>query len=379
MKYFAYKIAGIAVFTALFIGCGMGSKKPSMPVLKLKVSKVVSDTVENEMTFIGRTIPGRSYIIQPRVSGFLLRTNFDNGKPVKKGQLLFEIDPEQYQILVAEALSNLKSAQASSVEAQNTYNRSVPLARMNAISQSQLDAATANLISAKEAVNTARAKLKNAKLDLSYTKIYAPDDGIVSVAVPNDGDYVGLGTAYTDLTDISFNDTVSVTISMPTAEYYKVAGRERPSYLNDSLLSDIRLYLSDGTLYSEPGFYKYTKQSIDAQSGSILLQTGYPNPRAMLKSGQYARVVANVGRPVVALMIPAVAVVELQGTYNVFVVDSTSRVHFRAVTPGRVYGSNWVIESGLKAGETVLVEGLQKVRSGEKIEMVKSIPSAPKH
>lgn len=356
------------MIAVVFVGC-MGGARRAMPELTLKAAVVTVDTVPNVMTFVGRTTAGRSYIIQPRVSGFLIFSDFDNGMPVKKGQLLFEIDPEPYQILVAESLANLRSAQAASVEAQSTYNRSVPLAKMNAISQSQLDAATANLISAKEAVNAARAELKNAKLNLSYTKIYAPDDGIVSVSAANDGDYVGLGTAYADLTTVNFNDTISVTISMPTSEYYRVAGRERPSYLNDSLLSDIRLYLADGSLYSEAGYYKYTRQSIDPESGSILIQTGYPNPNAMLKAGQYARVTANVGRPDVVTTVPAVALTVVQGVYNVFVVNEQQEVEYRAVVPGRTYGDRWVVNSGLAAGETVLVEGLQKVRSGQKVNV----------
>lgn len=288
--------------------------------------------------------------------------------PVRRGQVLFTIDKAPFQTEVAQQRANLASAKASLTEAESSYRRSVPLAKINAISQSQMDTATANLESAREAVKAAQASLDNALLNLGYTVITAPESGIIAESAANTGDYVGPGTQYQVLTTISYNDSIAVNLSLPTNKYYKIVSKNSPSFNNDSLLTDITLTLSDGATYPYKGVYKYTKQNVNSQSGSIVLQVAFPNPSGLMKAGQFARVMANIGESQRRVLVPQRCVDEIQGVYNLFVVAADSTVEFRKIAVGDTYGSMWIIDSGLSPGEEVLTEGFSKVHSGMKIK-----------
>lgn len=362
MKYLTTILLSAAVAS-----CGTKTK-PQMPELSLKVATATERVVPNNFEFISQTKATRSYIIQSRVNGYLKSINFRSGMPVKRGQLLFTIDNAPFRTQVAEARAALSSAKSALVQAQAEYDRSLPLSKINAISQSQLDAAVATLAAAKEQVSSCGAVVENAMLNMSYCTITAPGSGIIAPSSPNVGDYVGAGTSYQTLTTISFDDSVSVNLSLPTREYYKIASQKEPSYMGNDLLSDITLTLSDGTVYPHKGVYQYTRPEVDNQSGSIVFNVRFPNPDGLLKGGQFARVNAEVGKAVPQVMIPSRAVNEIQGVYNTYVVGKDDVLEFRKITVGDVVGSEWIVLDGIAPGDRVITEGFSKAKNGMKIK-----------
>ena len=350
--------------------CKRHSGPETMPRPKIAVYRTTQDSLPRKMVFIGQISANSQVTIQPRISGFLLSKNYDNGMPVRKGQLLFRIDPTQFLNDVSSAEAMLASAQASLVEAQNNYDRAVPLARINAISQSSLDEYKAQAASAKASLKSAESSLRNAKLQLSYTYLYAPIDGVIGASSASIGDYVGVGTKFNILNTISDIDTVAVQASMPVAQYLEIRGdslNAQPTYENKALFSNLTLSLSDGSVFPEKGYYDYTQRDVDNATGTINFIIKFANPSHILKPGQYARITADVGAIRPAILVPQECVSQSQGVNSVWVMRPDSSVEFRKVTLGQTVGQLWAIESGLEAGEAVLTSGQMKMRSGMKI------------
>ncbi len=352
-------------------GCGKKKQSAQAPVPHLPVFVVSVDSLPHRMQFTGQTSSIHNVIIQPRISGYLQSIEFRSGMPVRKGQLLFRIDPSQLATSLASARSQLLSAKAQSLEAKNNYERAVPLARINAISQTSLDQYTAQYESAKASVRAAEAAVKDASLNVGYATIYSPMDGIIASSSASVGDYVGVGTQYTTLTTISDNDTIQVTLSVPVNKYLLLARRDSGkvhSYDNSTLLSDITLWLPDGSRYPHRGVYAYTASDAQNLMGTIAIVVSFPNPDNILKAGQYAHVTADAGGLGEKIAIPQRCVMQTQDVNSVWVVGPDSTVSFRKVVLGDTFdGDMWIIEQGLWQGEMVLTSGLQKVKSGEKI------------
>lgn len=362
-------IWAIIAYAAIASGCGHRKHAADrMPPRQLKVMRVAVDTLPTPMSFTGQLSSNYEAIIQPRVSGYLTSKNYSKGMPVKKGQLLYTIDPSQQNTQLAAAEAALSSAQAQAVAARNNYERAVPLARIEAISRSQLDQYTAQYRSAEASVKSAEEQLRNARLQSGYTRIYAPIDGIIGNTAASVGDYVGTGTQYSVLATIENIDTVTVELSIPSSEYLALRDSAgRPSYDNRSLLSDIRLTTSDGTPYPYEGAYSYTRQNVGAQTGTVVIVVGFPNPDHILKSGLYARVTADAGTPQPCSLVPQSCVVQSQNLNGVWVMRPDSTLSYRAVELGRTVDTMWIVRSGLSEGEYVLMNGLQRARNGERI------------
>lgn len=360
------------VILLLFLAFSCKEKKSAttMPPLKLATAQSEIVDISTTMTFPGKVSAYRSYTIQPRINGFVASSYFNNGVLVKKGQLLYKLDPRPFEAARSEAMSQLMSAKATLQQAQSTYDRSVPLSRINAISTSELDAALASLTSAKEGVKAAAASLDIANLNLSYCTITAPESGIIAASSAQVGDYVGQATKFPVLTTISFSDSVTVTVSLAAREYYSITGESIPSFQNDSLFSDIEILLSDNTPYPHKGWYEYTKQQIDSQSGSMVFVLGFLNPNYRLKSGQFVTVRTNVGEKHREVIIPQVCVNEMQGNNYVYTLDKDNIVKYTPIEIGTSYKDYFTIKSGLTGGETVLTEGFFKVKEGMKVEPI---------
>ncbi|MEG1634141.1 MAG: efflux RND transporter periplasmic adaptor subunit, partial [Rikenellaceae bacterium] len=298
--------------------------------------------------------------------------NFDSGSLVRKGELIYKIDSRPFEASKSEALSQLMSAKATLQQAQSTYDRSVPLSRINAISTSQLDAALASLTSAAEAVKAAQATLDIANLNMSYCTITAPESGIIAASSAQVGDYVGQATKFPVLTTISFSDSISVTVSLAAREYYSITGQTMPSFQNDSLFRDIEIVFSDGTIYPYKGWYEYTKQMIDSQSGSMMFVLGFVNPNYRLKSGQFVTVRASVGEKQRHVVVPQVCVNEIQGNYYVYTVDKENIAKYTAIEKGAAYKDNFIVNSGLTEGAMVLTEGFFKIKDGTSIQPIET-------
>ena len=335
--------------------------------MQLTVGVVTEENIPRTMQFIGYLQSNFDAVIQPRVNGYLASKHFDGGLPVKRGQLLYRIDPSQLSTAMYAAEASLQSARAEALEARNNYERAVPLAEMNAISRAQLDQYTAQFKATEASVRSAEQSLRNARLNVSYTEIRSPIDGIAGSTNGHVGDYVGPGTEFNVLTTISNLDTLSFDVALPMNDYLRITGERSNIYDNEGLLKDIRLMLDDGTRYPIAGFYSHTRKDISTETGTLLLVVKFPNPDQALKAGQFARVVCRVGEQERQLVVPAEAVSQSQGVNSVWVIRSDSTATFRRVELGEERDSLWCIASGLKAGEWVALTGRQKLREGARV------------
>lgn len=371
-----FLLAALAA-AALLSGCKTKQPARPMPPPRVEVTQARLRDLARSMTFTSQLYSNYDVAVQARVNGFLLSRHFEKGLPVRRGQLLFRIDPAQLQTTRSAAEAALAQAKASLLEAENNYRRAVPLSRINAISQSSLDQYAATYASAQAAVKSAQAQLSNAGIELGYATVYAPIDGIIGSDVPNPGDYVGPGTQNARLATISNVDTVSVRLSIPVTQYLRIRGgtlSEVPTFDNADLLTDITMILSDGSVYPYAGKYDYTEKDVGDRMGTIVLAVNFPNPDLVLKPGQYASIRANVGTPQPRVVVPQRSISQNQDVNSLWVMRPDSTVEFRKVTLGDTFGTDWVVTEGLVPGETVLVTGLTKVHSGEKVQAVAYVP-----
>ena len=365
MQYFCL-IAG-SVSLLFICGCGKSvTPKNLSDRLSVDVVEACVDTIPTRRSFVGRLSGKYEAVIQPRVSGYLLSRHFESGMPVRRGALLFVIDAGLLTTTELSARAALASARAQVVEAKNNYERAIPLAEINAISQSQLDQYTAQYRAAEASVRTAEQQLLNASLEVGYSRVYSPIDGFVEAPEAHIGDYVGEGTEFSVMTKVVNIDTVSVDISLPMSQYLRYADPTKAIYENRTLLSDISLHQSDGSLYPLKGLYDYTRTEIAEDTGTLTIVVDFPNPDYRLKAGQFARVEANVGDKQRCVVVPQQCVVQVQGQNSLWVIRPDSTAEYRKVTLGDTYGTSWIVESGIREGEWVVYSGGQKIRNGMK-------------
>lgn len=306
-------------------------------------------------------------IIEPRVSGYLMRRHYADGQKVRRGTLLFEIDASLLRTSLLSAQAELASAIAEQESSRSDYERAIPLAQLEAISSSQLDAYRASAASAESRVRAAREQVENARLQVGYARIYAPISGIVAHSNAHVGDYVGPGTQFSTLTTIVATDTLTADIAIPTSLYIRYKKDGASSIDNSTLLSDIRLRLANGQEYPYAGRYDYTRQAISPTSGTITIVVDFPNPNFELKSGEYGQIECGIGPRQRVVMVPQQAVSTQQDIHSVWVIRADSTAQWREVELGEAIGAEWIILSGISPGERVAVEGLQKLRNGERV------------
>lgn len=349
----------------LVISCHHAAPKVETP--RVAIVEVERQFIADRQRFIGSIAANFEAVIQPRVQGFLASSLFDNGMPVRRGELIFTLDGGEQRAAQLSAKAALASARAKVVEAKNSYDRAVPLAAINAISRAQLDQYTASYEAAKAAVQSAEQQLVNASLAVGYTRIYSPIDGIISTSAAHIGDYVGPGTRFATLTTIQNIDTVAVDVAISMRRYLASSGRTSLTYDNRDLLTDIRLYKADGSEYPHRGFYKFTRSSVPNDMGAMVIVVGFPNPEYALKAGQFARVEANVGRGSECVVVPITAIASRQGVSNVWVCRPDSTVEYRRVVAGEVLGNRRIILEGLAAGEHITLIGAERLRNNQRI------------
>ena len=357
-----------AIFVLFVCGCGKSTApKGAVPPIAVEVVRAVVDSVPLRRSFVGRISGKYEAVIQPRVSGYLLSRHFESGMPVKRGALLFVLDASQLSTTELSARAALASARAQAVEAKNNYERAIPLAEINAISQSQLDQYTAQYRAAEANVKTAEQSLRNARLEVGYCRIYSPIDGFVEAPAAHVGDYVGVGTAFSTLTKVINLDTVSVDVSLPMSQYMRSVEPNMPIYENEQLLSDITLRRSDGELYPLKGVYDYTRTEVADAAGTLAIVVDFPNPDYLLKAGQFARIEANVGPLRRRVVVPQQCIAQMQGQNSLWVVRADSVAEYRKVELGDTYGPMWIVTNGLSEGEWVVSSGGGKLRNGAKV------------
>jgi membrane fusion protein (multidrug efflux system) len=303
--------------------------------------------------------------IRAKIQGYLLSRNYVEGSFVKTGDLLFKIDARPYQASYDQAKGELARAEAAYKKTQLDVARDTPLAKQGAVSQKELDDSIQANEANKASVFASRANLEKAKLNLDWTTIVSPVDGVAGIATAQIGDLIMESTV---LTTVSQVDPIKVLFPVSEKMYLRFSERIQKAAANPdgnhAGRLELELILADGTVYLHRGKVSLPDRQVDVKTGTITMVGYFPNPGYVLRPGQYAKVRAVIETLHDALLVPQRAVQELQGVYQVAVVEADNKIAVRTVKPGIRIGSQWVITSGLTAGEQVVVEGLQKVRSG---------------
>jgi membrane fusion protein (multidrug efflux system) len=346
--------------------CAKEAPPAAPPPPEVLVTVPLQRDVPVYMELVGQAVGFQDVEIRARVEGFLEKVAFTEGTLVRKGQLLYEIDRKPLEASAANAKANLATWQARLEKAKNDVSRFRPLVAQQAVSQQELDNALSAQDAALAQVDAAKAALEKAEIDLSYTIITAPLDGLIGTTKVKAGNLVGRGES-TLLVTISQIDPILFRAGMAEAEYLKLARRMQEDLSQGrtgSTSTPVQLILADGTVHAHDGRLDAVERNIDATTGTLALQIKFPNPDRLVRPGQYGRVRAVIDTRKDALLVPQRAVQELQNLYNVAVVGADNKVSFRTVKVGPREGNLWVIEDGLRPGDRVVVEGLQRLREG---------------
>jgi membrane fusion protein (multidrug efflux system) len=410
-----FHIAGcllVVAFASFSAGCKEAPKTTARPPEQVKVAPVVQKDVPIYAEWVGTTVGYVTAQIRARVSGYLISQNYKEGTVVKAGALLFQIDPRQYQnsvnqvkaqlrtaesqldqakAAVAQAEADVTRAEANQKKTALEVDRYRPLAGRGSVSQQELDntvqnneanlasleAARANVVNAKAGVTKAqaeiaraRASLDEAELNLGWTKVTSPINGIAGIKNVDIGDLIATSTTMTAVSQVN---PIYVQVGVAEQEYLR--WKQRPAASDEiNRKSDLEMLLSDGSSYPHRGTAEIVDRQVGVTTGTISVRGVFPNPEELLRPGQFAKVRAVVDLRKGALLVPQRAVREVQGNYEIGVVSADESVDLRKVQVGERVGSLWIIAQGLKPGERVIVEGLDKVRVGEK---VKAMPADP--
>ena len=371
------RASSVALAAALVAAACGGEKREAAPtVVDVAVAPVQVRDVPVIMEWAAQSFGAQDVEIRARVRGFLMEKAYQEGTVVRRGALLFQIDPQEYQTALAQARANLAEAQAGLARANTDVSRLRPLVERNAVSRQDLDHAVAAQQAAEGQVTAARAAVRTAELNVGYARVTSPITGVAGVANVDVGSLVG-GTVPTLLTVVSQVDTIKVKFRISEREYLdlvRVLGEEgRTSPRAEPLLE---LVLADGSVHSSKGRVVTMDRNIDPATGTLGIEALFPNPTGLLRPGQFGRVRAPVSQRTGAIVVPQRAVRELQGTTNVGVLKPDSSVEVRSVKIGPRVGTDWVVDSGLVAGDVVIVEGMQKVRPGVKVRAA-TAPATP--
>jgi membrane fusion protein (multidrug efflux system) len=355
---------GLAVLAGLgAAGCNEKPAPPPPAPPEVYVANVVQRDVPEYLDLVGQTQGFQDVDIRARVEGFLESVNFQEGTFVRKGALLYQIDPKPLEATLAAAKADVATAQARLEKATNDVTRYTPLVAKQAVSQQELDNAKAAQDAAKSQVEAAKAAVDKSTLDLGYTKVYSPIDGLIGTTQVKPGNLVGRGDA-TLLTTVSQIDPMIFRVGITEADYLRIAKRGPGAGGQAAVAAGIDLTLADGTAYPQKGKIGPVERAVNATTGTLGVQLLFPNPDNVLRPGQYGRARILVDSRVGALLVPQRAVQELQGLYSVAVVGPDNKVAFKSVKVGPKVDSSWVIEDGIKLGDRVIVEGLQRVSEG---------------
>ncbi|MBM4254350.1 MAG: efflux RND transporter periplasmic adaptor subunit [Deltaproteobacteria bacterium] len=332
------------------------------PPPEVLVTEVVQQDVPIYFEWIGTTEGFVNAQIRPRVQGNLQSRDYKEGSFVKAGQLIFVIDPREYQAALKQAIGDLRRAEANLGKTQLDVARYTPLAKEGAISQQELDNAIQAHQANKASVEAARATVERAELNLSWTKVTAPISGIAGISVAQIGDLV---TPNTVLTTISQVDPIKVYYPISEQEYLHFASRIRAiEQGRGDAAPPLELTLADGRVYPKRGTFSLADRQVDLRTGTITVQSVFPNPDNILRPGQYAKIRVAAETRKGALLIPQQAVQHLQGSHQVAVVGADNKVELRSVKVGDQVGNMWIVTEGIKQGERIVVSGIQKVKMG---------------
>ena len=361
------RFALLVLAALLPAACGPKQETPpSAPPVVLVVSATTADVplfTEAIATLDGST----NTQIHSQVSGYLTKQAYTEGSVVKAGDLLFEIDPKPFQADLDKALATLANNQAQEKRTQQDLARYAALVKSGAVSQQEYQTELQNNISAQANVNAAQASVNTAQINLGYTKITSPIEGVAGRALPNLGDLINPNTV---MTTVSTVDPIQADFTLPEQFYLDHA--DRIAKVSAMPMQDrpesIQLILADGSDYPLKGRFYYVNRQVQTSTGAIQAYALFPNPNRLLRPGQYTKVRGVTQQIDNAMLIPQRCVTQLLNLNQVYVVKPDNTVEVRNVTLGDVAGSNWIVTSGLQAGERVVVEGIQKCQEGMPVD-----------
>ncbi len=365
----------LLVLSTLFFACEQQIKKNEAPPPEISVVQVIQKDVPIYDYFVGQIYGQEDISINARVEGYLTGIYFHEGTRVSKGDLLYTIDPEPFIAAVASEKSKVAEAQTRLVNAENEYARYEPLAKIDAVSKSDLDFTKATRDASMAALEAAKASLRMAEINLSYTKIKSPITGFIGKTHARVGEFVGRSPNPVILNTVSKVESVRVQFFITETQYLILAKdfvandrkRKNDNDNNDDDNVDIALVLADGSIHPYKGKIDFINREVDAETGAILVQASFPNPNLILKPGQFARVKIMMVEEKGALLIPQRCVSELQGRYSVFVVNKENKIESKQITISEKLGDYYLVKEGLLPDDKIVLEGLQKVGSGMEV------------
>lgn len=365
------------VITILLVSCG-NENKQQLSAPEIPAFKVNSQKVPIYKEFVGEVFGLKDISIRARVAGYLEEIYFDEGTVVEKGKLLYRIESQLYEQDVAAKMSALAEAKTILANAENELNRYKPLAEANAVSKSDLDAAQTNYDASSAGVEAAEANLKASQINLGYTKIYSPITGIIGKTKAKVGDFVGQQPNPVILNVVSQLDDVLVEFFLTENDYLDFARQfisrnVKKGQKNDfkrTKEANLTLILADGSIHPNKGKINFVDRGVDPATGAVLIQASFPNPTGILRPGLFAKVKALVDYDENGILIPQRCVSELQGIFSVLVINKENKIENRRVEMGGKYSDFWLVKGGLKQGELIVYEGLQKVKEGMPVKPV---------
>lgn len=348
-----------------------GCKKAEVvvpPPVKVNVVKAIEQDVPLYEDFVAQVYGQSDVDIRTRVEGWVTSMNFKEGSHVKKGDLLYIIDDAQYQTRVDREASDLARAKTELVRAQNELSRVKPLTELNALSKKDLDNATASFEAAESQVKATQASLENARIELGYTRVYAPFDGIVGKSNIRVGDYVSRAGTSSILTTISSIGAVRVRFQISEREYLRIARLTKEELA--AARKNVQLVLADESIYSQTGEVNFADREIDPKTGTLTIEALFPNVNGLLRPGLFVKTRVLLSTLPKAVLVPQRAVLQLQSLAQVFTVTDSSTLKATTVEVGQKIGDGWVVTKGLKAGDQVAIVGTASLTPNAKIEVV---------
>jgi len=363
-------VALLAGFGLALGGCGR--EPPVPPPLEVTVAEIRPADYPIYLEMVGQTLGSVDIPIRARVDGVLEEIHFLEGRTVTQGQLLYVIDPRPYQARVVEAQGRLAEARTRLAKAQSDLERIRPLAAMDAVSQQDLDGAVAQYEAAQGSVQAAEAQVEQARIQLGYTRITSPVDGLIGITQAKVGEYVGSAPNPVVLNVVSQADPIRVRFAISEREYLRFR-REFASGMQSMKDQrqgerELQLILADGSVHEHAGHVISSDAAVDPATGTLTLEADFPNPERLVLPGQFARVRGVVEERRGALAVPQRAVMETQGLFQLAVVGEDGTVELRRVEMGPRLEKLWIVDAGLEAGERIALDGLQRLRTGMKVE-----------
>jgi membrane fusion protein, multidrug efflux system len=352
----------LVIVSAIFIAtCGKEEKLVEV-IPEVQVTKAVKMNVPITGEWVGQTLGAVDIEIRARVDGWLQGMFFREGSEVRQGTLLYTIDATELREAVAEADGKAASVRTLLVQAEEDVKRYTPLAQVGAVSKRDLEIAISKYDSRKGELDAALASLQIAKVNLGYATITAPITGLIGISAARVGDFVGRPPNAVILNTISRVDSIHVRFSISESEYLNLVRQIEKEGKTKVKAQEIQMILADGSTYPKLGKISFAQRQIDPATGTLQFEASFPNKERMLRPGQFAKVRIVIDERKDAVVVPSRAVFEIQGQKNVYVIDENNKVVMRVVTTGPEYNNNVVIETGVNTGETVIYEGLLKVR-----------------